>query len=751
MKTARISNALPRNGAAALALALTLAGAVGVADLALAQAGPVCSRFDSSLDGWGPCSTHPNVNVITSTAGGLTATNPYLRIIDHSGASAVCSNDVKYRGDWVERMGGCGEFCFDFKVFHAGYPPALVTPQFSIYDGSGNRAVFAANFTMTATDPWRQTICAPIRLIQPGESLPSSASGAWTISGSSSYNALWNAIITNVANVMLPIDFTAQPSEIVGYDNLCMNPAACPPPPPPPPPEITGCLKDMTAEVKCNPNGSYTVTLSGSSFKGSSVTLTSTTSGGTVTPPQQPWSATMTWTITGAAPGQKITLNADATQNGGGKEPGADLCCAGEIVIVLPNCPKPLDGALVVEKKVINNTRASAAAINALTFPIGLSCSPPSGLNVSFGLNNGGSHTQSNMPYTSVCTVTEAVKALPPPPRNACGEGATAVWATPVISPASVAISAPASTVTVLNQLDCKKVEKLGTLRVEKRVQNNGPIPLPSSLQFPFTLTCGAPFSLTGGGLPHIVSNLPVGSSCTVTEGAPPIPPGVCPQGSTPTWSVNSSPQTVTIPASVVVTNTFSCRKASDCPPGTILEGQQCVKVTGPPIAPPPVVPPSCRRPMVANAAGACVCPPRTVQRGGRCVPEVVCRAPMTPNAAGACVCPQNTVRRGQTCVRVPVCNPPAKLNRRGVCECPPGMAARGNACVLLERRPVAPNDWDRPRRPRNECPPGMAARGNSCGVLERRTSAPSERDRPRRPRDEPGGPLRGGQGPDRR
>ena len=116
-------------------------------------------------------------------------------------------------------MGGCGQFCFDFKVFKSGTPPGPITPSFTIWAGPA-RATFVANFTVTASDPWRQKICAPINLIQSGENLPSSASGEWRINPTgNAYSANWNSIIQGVTMVQLPIDWTSDPSEEAGYDN----------------------------------------------------------------------------------------------------------------------------------------------------------------------------------------------------------------------------------------------------------------------------------------------------------------------------------------------------------------------------------------------------------------------------------------------------------------------------------------------------------------------------------------------------
>src|SRR5664280_1669829 len=93
-----------------LALAGGLAlGAFGSIGVAAAQSAPICDRFDGgALDGWGPCAWAPNIAVTTSTSGGESPGNPYLKLNDLSGASAARSADPQYLGDWNAKMGGCG-------------------------------------------------------------------------------------------------------------------------------------------------------------------------------------------------------------------------------------------------------------------------------------------------------------------------------------------------------------------------------------------------------------------------------------------------------------------------------------------------------------------------------------------------------------------------------------------------------------------------------------------------------------------
>jgi hypothetical protein len=119
------------------------------------------------------------------------------------------------------------------------------------------------------------------------------------------------------------------------------------------------------------------------------------------------------------------------------------------------------------------------------------------------------------------------------------------------------------------------------------------------------------------------------------------------------------------------------------CPPGTMLRGRECVKVT------------TCQPPMVPGpVAGQCICGPGYVQRGNECVKTIVCRPPLVPNPAGTnCVCRPGLVLRQGKCVEPIVCREPATLNRAGTaCLCPQGWVKKGNSCER-ERPRITPND----------------------------------------------------------
>jgi Domain of unknown function (DUF5979)/Domain of unknown function DUF11 len=625
------------------------------------------------------------------------------------------------------------------------------------------------------------------------------------------------------------------------------------------PPKLTGCLKDMKVAVKCNPNGTYTVTLAGGGFSGNDITLTSQTAGVTVTPPLQPDAPSTTWTISGATAGETVVLAANATKVGGGKEDGTDQCCSGEITLVLPDCPKPpidvaigkenkpaagqgnafniwvtnvgapinfpagaggltvtdvippgmtitgvtapnwtckplpltgpgtmtctynlggslatgaqlsdaivvnavitnheqplkncaqiaigatvgLDtnpsnneacvpitgtgiGRLVVEKRVKNGTNASNAMIDAMVFPIGVTCGPPSNLNASFGLHNGGSHTESNIAVGSVCKVTEAISTLPAaPPRRICGDGLTAVWAPPVITPTSATIGSGTTVVTVVNELTCKRTGE-GSLVVTKKVIDHSPLPIPASQTYPVTVTCGGIVkNLTlVEGVSQSVSNIPLGTSCSVIEGTVPTLPNVCPVRTTPVWSTADVPPSPVVvnaaTTAVTIVNTLTCSQLQgclpplipgaipgtcDCPRGDVLVGKECVK------------PPICLLPHILIGV-QCICPPGTVQQGKDCVKQPIC-LPSQILVEGQCVCPPGTVLKGRECVR-PIDCLPGQILIGGKCVCPPGSVQQGQACVKpgcdLPGMITGPGG-------RCICPPGMVEQGQGRRCVPR-------------------------------
>lgn len=567
---------------------------------AAAQTGGFCSKFNSGIDGWGPCASGPNITVTTPTdSGGITPTDTYLKLTDLSGASSACTTDAKYVGDWNAKMGGCGQFCFDFKVFSSGSPPTAITPSFTIYGPGVSRATFVANLLVPIGDTtWHQNICAPIAL---GAVPPPSPNGHWAVTGGS-----WNSIITGVTRVSLPVDFSSSPSEVVGYDNLCMTSGGCGEKPHP---EVTGCLKDMKVDVKCNADGTYTVTLNGAGFSGSDITLTSKTSGVTVAPPQQPWAATTTWTISGAMSGQTVVLTANETKVGGGSAPGIDQCCAGEIKIVMPECKKPND--LKIDLAVVKTGGTSPVPqVNGYAFHLAVT-------NVGTPFNG-----------ANVITVTDVV------PAGMTFNSATGTNWTCATLPAAAGSTI---TCTYTGAGPTAPNQSLGTIDIVATAMGSAPFP-------PFT-NCAMVGLKPGSGLSDV--NPPNDKSCvTVTKPPrvdcpPPMVPGavpgqcICPQG-----TVLKDKECVKQEACALPMIPGPVAGVCVCPQGLVQQGKRCV---------PPL---QCRSPLVPNAAGTvCVCKPGLVPKGRTCVEQPTCNPPAKLNRRGACECPTDMVARGNSCI----------------------------------------------------------------------------------------------------
>jgi hypothetical protein len=703
-EASRTEHPMLRRAIAGLAFVVALAVA-GIAPAA-AQSGPICDRFGegtAGLSGWGACPNAPNIAVDTSNVNSIGGSSDYyLHLRDLSGASAACSSDRKYVGDWNAKMGGCGQFCFDFKVFVSGSPPGPITPSFTIWSGS-LAATFVANFTVTSNDPWRQNICAPINLIDPGQNLPSSGSGKWVINPTgNAYSANWNTIIQNVTAVQLPIDWTSDPDEEAGYDNLCMSPGGCDKPPPPPP-VVTGCLQDAKAAVTCNGDGTYTLTLSGGGFTGSEITLTSATAGVTVTPPQQPWAATTTWILAGGTAGEAVTLEANATKIGGGSKPGTDECCSGEIKLTLPDCPKPIPVDVKIAKTEakmpvgeppgthwFDLTVTNAGA--AFTYPAGsitVTDNAPAGMTVTSATGTGW-----------VCT-----------PATVTGPGALTCTYTPGGTLAANASLPPILVKTKMTEPGTVQNCAIVGLGASSGLVDSDPTNNKSCIPVTTRQLCPPP--MVPGPVPGQcvcpAGEVLIGGACvTQTNCQPPMVPGpvagqcVCPAGEVLIGGAcvrQTSCQPPMVPGAVP----GQCV----CPAGEVLVGGACVRQT------------NCQPPLVPNAAGQCVCPAGEVLRGRECVKQTTCQPPLVPNAAGKCACPAGEVLRGRECVKQTTCQPPLVPNAAGQCACPAGEVLRGRECVKETtgcQPPMVPGAVSG----QCVCPAGEVAVGGACVSRDR-------------------------------
>jgi hypothetical protein len=114
-------------------------------------------------------------------------------------------------------------------------------PSLYIQGGAPNyyHAAFIAHDFMTdqkgSSPGWRR-ICAPIGPLDSSGNLPSNKFGYWQmkspldiLSGSqgsglpASANSTWPTLQFDVTAIVLPVDFTGNPAERVGYDNICMK------------------------------------------------------------------------------------------------------------------------------------------------------------------------------------------------------------------------------------------------------------------------------------------------------------------------------------------------------------------------------------------------------------------------------------------------------------------------------------------------------------------------------------------------
>lgn len=307
---------------------------------------PCCIDFnDGTTNGFGPCPTAPQITVTTATPGPSgNASDFYLRLRDLSGSSLACG--AACIGDWVAMADGpCGAFCFDFRLFEDGCVPSIpecaanggwipIAPRVIISNGTV-RAVFVASFTVTdanGPNPGWVSVCAPIGLLDSSGNLPNNDDGAWVMVGGAP-NSDWNSLITNVTEIQLPIDFTGNPAEIAGYDNLCIRTDVCP------------CMEIVEEDIRCElgadgqPTGNYNLTFNITNYSG-------VTAYYALFPGQTPHvvplipplpgdgsaTATISMVVTNAVPGDTFCFDvilADET---------IEECCSSNLCVELPDC-----------------------------------------------------------------------------------------------------------------------------------------------------------------------------------------------------------------------------------------------------------------------------------------------------------------------------------------------------------------------------------------------------------------------------
>ena len=221
---------------------VALLGTTGVASGQLVL--PCCTDFDdNNLHSYGP-GPPPNDNVDVTIGTPGPSGNPadlYMHVTDESGGSVVCGYECI--GDWLNALSGgipgeCGMLCYDTRLIEDGcnqnMPECVanggwipITPKIYIYNGS-LRAAFVANFTITddvGPNPGWVHICAPVHAVGAGP-LPSNADGQWQMLDGAP-DSDWDVLISNVDEIRLPIDYTANPAEEAGYDNICFTEVPC--------------------------------------------------------------------------------------------------------------------------------------------------------------------------------------------------------------------------------------------------------------------------------------------------------------------------------------------------------------------------------------------------------------------------------------------------------------------------------------------------------------------------------------------
>lgn len=215
-------------------------------------------------------------------------------------------------------------------------------------------------------------------------------------------------------------------------------------------------------------------------------------------------------------------------------------------------------GELIVKKVVVAHVHGTQ--LPSQNYTVNVTCG---GTTTPLTLTDGGSQTVSNIPYNTSCSVVELPPTVPP---NMCPSGTSGVWSIAYAPPQPlppIVINAPTTTVTVTNTFDCIKDRPLGSIDLEKVVATPG---IPSQT-YPVTVNCGGTITTLNlvDGVTQTVSNIPLGTGCTVLEAPPALPPNICPPGSTPVWSTSyiyTPPGPVIItstPVSVMVRNTLAC------------------------------------------------------------------------------------------------------------------------------------------------------------------------------------------------
>jgi Domain of unknown function (DUF5979) len=239
-------------------------------------------------------------------------------------------------------------------------------------------------------------------------------------------------------------------------------------------------------------------------------------------------------------------------------------------------------GTVNLIKRVDTTGMPAPVNLPPQNYTINIACTPgpvlPSSVTLSAGTTPGAGSFSA--PIGAVCTMTEPAPPMPAAITAYCQSiGATgAVWDLPAIPP--LTISGPSQTIAIVNKWHCTPVlNPLGSLEVIKEVTNTVPGMLIPPQTYPITVSCapatGGPATVTQlplwgwPGASGMVNNIPVGSTCTVTEQTPSTPAilaNMCAnQGKTfqwdpPVYVPASGSTTIVAGVNVIrVKNTWSC------------------------------------------------------------------------------------------------------------------------------------------------------------------------------------------------
>lgn len=178
----------------------------------------ICTDFEDGNGGW----TTNNAQGTIIEEGD----NHYFQTTDQSGASSFYNESKPLTGDWAAFLdGGCGTLCWDVNYLFAGNgndgssQPITITPGIRI-EGNGFSAYFVTNDLITAGDGWH-SYCAPLSILNPGESLPANSEGHWVMSVGTDSD--WNSMLSNITMLRLSIDPTSYQAERFGFDNFCLT------------------------------------------------------------------------------------------------------------------------------------------------------------------------------------------------------------------------------------------------------------------------------------------------------------------------------------------------------------------------------------------------------------------------------------------------------------------------------------------------------------------------------------------------